>query len=174
MSALPGKHRDERRGIGSGVGWGRAMINTSLGLSLLLAPAALADGYLASRVPEPTSPPTWAEPGEPIPLEGTGWTPVVAALANAEARVRRAWHNVVTAKKILTRAKTRRYPRGEPFIEVRERVVSLEAERKAAETEFVTLVEQSRRDGMPAGTLSPFMDFADEIDRDRARRAAAP
>ena len=154
--------------------WGPATIVASLGLSLMLAHVALADGYLASRVPEPTSPPSWAEPGEPIPLEGTGWTPVVAALANAEARVRRAWHNVVTAEKILIRAKTRRYPRGEPFIEIRDRVVSLEAERKAAEANFLTLVEQSRRDGMPAGTLSPFMDFADEIDRDRAQRGSAP
>jgi hypothetical protein len=38
----------------------------------------------------------------------------------------------------------------------------------------VTLVEQTRRDGMPAGTLSSFMDFSDEIRRDRAKRAANP
>lgn len=173
MPALPGEPGKERPlTTKGGACLGRPMIRVAMGLSLLIAHSALADGYLASRVPEPTSPPSWAEPGEPIPLEGTGWTPVVAALANGEARVRRAWHNVVTAEKILTRAKTRRYPRGEPLIEVRERVVSLKAERKTAETEFVALVERSRRDGMPAGTLSPFMDFADEIER--ARRAAAP
>jgi hypothetical protein len=68
----------------------------------------------------------------------------------------------------------RRYPRGEPFFEIRDRVTFLEAERDAAEVEFVALVERTRRDGMPAGTLSPFMDFSDEVRRDRASRSANP
>jgi hypothetical protein len=131
-----------------------------------------ADGYLGSQIPKPVPPPTWIEPGEPIPVEGTGWTPVVAALENAQARVRRSWHNVATAQSLLTHARIRRYPRGEPFFEIRDRVIFLEAERESAENEFVALVEQSRRDGMPAGTLSSFWDFADEIRRDRASREA--
>jgi hypothetical protein len=140
----------------------------------LLAAGAVGDGFLGSRVPPPAPPLVWEEPGEPIPVEGTGWTPVVAELENAEARIRRAWHNVATAQVLLTHARVRRYPRGEPFFEIRDRVTFLEAERDAAEVEFVALVERTRRDGMPAGTLSPFMDFSDEVRRDRASRSANP
>ena len=141
---------------------------------VLLASFAYADPYLGSRIPKPMPPPTWMEPGEPIPIEGSGWTPVIARLENGKARVQRAWHNVATAQLLLTHARIRRYPRGEPLFEIRDRVIFLEAERDSAENEFVTLVEQTRRDGMPAGTLSSFMDFSDEIRRDRAKRAATP
>ena len=139
---------------------------------VLFAGNVVADGYLDSPFPKPVAPPTWIEPGEPIPIEGTGWTPVVAALENAEARVRRSWHNAATAQELLTHAKIRRYPRGEPFFEIRDRVIFLEAERESAENEFIALVERSRREGMPAGTLSPFWDFSGEIRRDRAQREA--
>ena len=99
---------------------------------------------------------------------------VIAELENAEARIRRAWHNVATAQVLLTHARVRRYPRGEPFFEIRDRVTFLEAERDTAEDEFLALVERTRRGGMPAGTLSTFMDFSDEIRRDRASRNAKP
>ena len=137
-----------------------------------LAGSVSADGYLDSPFPKPVPSPTWMEPGEPIPIEGAGWTPVVAALENAEARVRRSWHNAATAQLLLTHARIRRYPRGEPFFEIRDRVIFLEAERESAENEFIALVERSRREGMPAGTLSSFWDFSDELGRDRARREA--
>ena len=143
-----------------------------MGLALLGAEARTG-GFLGSRVPEPTAPPTWEEPGELIPVEGTGWTPVVAMLENSEARVRRAWHNLATAQLLLTHARIRRYPRGEPFFEIRDRVVFLENERNSAEAQFLELTERTRREGMPAGTLSPFMDFSDEIERDRKTRAAS-
>ena len=156
----------------------RVGLLTALGIGALmaagLAGGASADGYLGSRIPEPNPPLYWEEPGEPIPVEGTGWTPVIAELENAEARIRRAWHNVATAQVLLTHARVRRYPRGEPFFEIRDRVTFLEAERDTAEDEFLTLVERTRRGGMPAGTLSPFMDFSDEIRRDRASRNAKP
>jgi hypothetical protein len=35
-------------------------------------------------------------------------------------------------------------------------------------------VEQARREGMPAGTLSSFMDFSGQILRDRAERTPSP
>ncbi|HIF97549.1 MAG TPA: hypothetical protein EYQ54_11075 [Myxococcales bacterium] len=142
------------------------------GVIVFAAWGVSADSYLGSQIPKPVPPPTWIEPGEPIPVEGAGWTPVVATLENAQARVRRSWHNVATAQWLLTRAKIRHYPRGEPFFEIRDRVIFLEAERESAENEFVALVEQSRRDGIPAGTLSSFWDFSDEIRRDRATRKA--
>ena len=132
-----------------------------------------ADPFLGSRVPAPQPNPTWMEPGEPIPVEGTGWTPVVALLENSEARVRRSWHNLATAQVLLTHARVRGFPRGEPFFKIRDRVIFLESERTAAETEFLELVERTRREGMPAGTLSSFLDFSDEIERDRKLRAAA-
>lgn len=156
----------------------RVGLLAALGICALMAAGlvggASADGYLGSRVPEPSPPLYWEEPGEPIPVEGTGWTPVIAELENAEARIRRAWHNVATAQVLLTHARVRRYPRGEPFFEIRDRVTFLEAERDTAEDEFLALVERTRRGGMPAGTLSPFMDFSDEIRRDRASRNAKP
>jgi len=97
----------------------RNRLLAGLGLSALstalLAAGAVGDGFLGSRVPPPAPPLVWEEPGEPIPVEGTGWTPVVAELENAEARIRRAWHNVATAQVLLTHARVRRYPRGEPF-----------------------------------------------------------
>ena len=134
---------------------------------------ALANPFLGSRYPAPQPNPSWSEPGEPIPVEGTGWTPVLAKLENSEARVRRAWHNLATAQVLLTHARVRRYPRGEPFFKIRDRVIFLEAERTSSETQFLELVQQSRRAGMPAGTLSTFMDFSDEIERDRKQRASA-
>ncbi len=156
----------------------RVRLMTAMGIGALVAASvaagASADGYLGSRVPEPTPPLYWEEPGEPIPVEGTGWTPVIAELENAEARIRRAWHNVATAQVLLTHARVRRYPRGEPFFEIRDRVTFLEAERDTTEAEFLALVERTRRGGMPAGTLSPFMDFSDEIRRNRASRDAKP
>jgi hypothetical protein len=148
--------------------WAIACLTLALGF----ARSASADGYLPSRVPEPGTPPSWAEAGEPIPVEGTGWTPAIAELENAEAGVRRAWHNVETAQFLLTHAKIRRYPRGEPFLEIRDRVIFLEAERDKAELEFMALVERTRRGGMPAGTLSTFLDFSDEVRRERALRSA--
>ena len=150
----------------------RAAVVACFALALAAAESVSADGYLPSRVPEPGPTPSWAEPGEPIPVEGTGWTPAIAQLENAEARVRRAWHNVETAQYLLTQAKIRRYPRGEPFLEIRDRVTFLEAERDKAELEFMTLVEHTRRGGMPAGTLSTFLDFSDEIRRERSSRKA--
>ncbi len=139
-----------------------------------LAGSVYADPYLGSRIPKPPPPPTWMEPGEQIPIEGPGWTPVVALLENGEARVRRAWHNVATAQQLLTKARIRRYPRGEPLFAIRDRVIFLEAERGSAEKEFIMLVEQARRGGMPAGTLSSFMDFSGQILRDRAGRTPSP
>jgi len=141
-------------------------------LALGLAGIASADGYLPSRVPEPGTPPSWAEPGEPIPIEGTGWTPAIAELENAEARVRRAWHNVQTAQYLFAQANIRRYPRGEPFLEMRDRVTFMENERNEAEVEFMALVERIRRAGMPAGTLSTFLNFSEEIVRERNLRKA--
>ena len=134
---------------------------------------ALANPFLGSRYPAPQPNPTWIEPGEPIPVEGVGWTPVRIKLENSEARVRRSWHNLATAQILLTHARVRRYPRGEPFFKIRDRVIFLESERTASETQFLELVQQARRGGMPAGTLSPFMDFSAEIERDRKLRASA-
>ena len=77
---------------------------------------------------------------------------------------------MATAQQLLTKARIRRYPRGEPLFEIRDRVIFLEAERESAESEFLILAEQARREGMPAGTLSSFMEFSDQILRDRAGR----
>ena len=136
--------------------------------ALLVAPAAHAGGYLESGKPASSSRPTWAVPGERVPVEGEGEDARLAQLENARMRVQEAQQNQATAEWTYTRARTRRYPRGDALQEIINRVVEMNRERAEAETEFVALVEQARQAGVPAGPLSPYMDLADEIRRNPA------
>lgn len=138
-------------------------------LGTVLAVPALAGGFLDESTPKEPEKPTWAVPAKRLPVEGEGVDAAEARLKNAEMRLREAEQNADTAEWAYTRARTRRYPRGEALQEIEDRVTKTKEELAAARQEFVELVETSRREGMPAGTLMPYMDIADEIRRKQSQ-----
>lgn len=140
-------------------------------LGLVLAAPGFAGGFLDTSEPSDPEQPTWAAPAKRLPVEGEGADAAEAKLKNAEMRVREAQQNAATAEWAYTRARTRRYPRGEALEEIRTRMAEMNDELATAEREFVDLVEEARRAGVPAGTLMPYMDLADEIRRNQALRA---
>jgi hypothetical protein len=143
-------------------------------LGLALAAPGFAGGFLDTSEPKDPEQPTWAAPAKRLPVEGEGADAAEAKLKNAEMRVREAQQNAATAEWAYTRARTRRYPRGEALEEIRTRLAEMNDELVTAEREFVDIVEEARRAGVPAGTLMPYMDLADEIRRDQALRANPP
>lgn len=129
----------------------------------LLAPAALAGGFLDNSQPNQPSKPSWAAPAKRMPVEGEGTAAMEAQLENAEARLREAIQNAATAEYQYTRARTRRYPRGDALQEIKNRVAEMNKERNDAERDFIATVDEARAGGVPAGTLMHYMDLADEI-----------
>jgi len=136
-----------------------------LATALLVASPAIAGGFLDNSAPEETEKPTWAVPAKRLPVEGEGVDAMEARLQNAEMRLQEARQNAAAAEWAYTRARTRRYPRGEALQEIENRMAEMNAELESARSEFVALVEEARRAGVPAGTLMPYMDLADEIRR---------
>lgn len=143
-----------------------------VGLGLALGGPALADGYLDNDTPKEPTKPEWAVPAKRLPVEGEGVDASEAKLKNAEMRLREAQQNATTAEWAYTRARTRRYPRGDALMEIQQRAADMKKELADAEREFMDTVEAARRDGVPAGTLMPYMDIADQIRRDQAARQA--
>ena len=84
-------------------------------------------------------------------------------LEKARARVRSAQSNEKITERNYTRARTRRYPRGEALLALRGEREAARAERREAERNFSTVLEQARRAAVPMGVLSPYMDFEDEM-----------
>jgi len=138
-------------------------------IALGLAAPVHAGGYLDNSAPQTNEKPTWAVPAKRMAVEGDDADAMAAELHNAELRVREAQQNEETARWTYTRARTRNYPRGEALIEVRTRLTEMEKERVDAEKSFLALVERARGAGVPIGTLSPYMDLADQIQSNPAR-----
>jgi len=149
-----------------------ARMLASVGLGLVLATPALAGGFLDDDAPKETARPEWATPAERVPVEGEGADAAEAQLKNAEMRLREAQQNAATAEWAYTRARTRRYPRGEALQEIETRMADMKKELAEAEREFMNTVEAARREGVPAGTLMPYMDLADQLRREQAARPA--
>ena len=141
----------------------RALLLATVALSL--ASGAMADGFLDNSTPDEPRKPTWAVPAKRMPVEGTGGSAAEAELRNAKMRLLEARQNADTAMWSYTRARTRRYPRGEALVKIRNRLAEMNNELTAAENDFVAFVEKARQSGVPAGTLLPYMDIADEIRR---------
>lgn len=148
-------------------------ISMAVLLGLAVATPALAGGLLRSGKTETESEkPTWAVPAKRQPVEGEGTDALQARLSNAEMRVKEAMQNAAAADYQYTRARTRRYPRGEALQEIKDRVGKMQSELTEAENDFMGLVEEARREGMPMGTLMPYMDFSDQIRKNQSARAA--
>jgi hypothetical protein len=150
------------------------------GLSLMAGGAALAGGFQTTRTPEQTTPPkqktpprTYAAPAARMPVEGDEDQMMAAELGNSEMRVKEAMQNVEAAQANLSRARTRRYPRGAALEEIRTHLSDSERERDTAQNDFLKLVETARQAGMPAGTMMRYMDLADRVRQDQQARAAA-
>lgn len=139
------------------------------GIALGLAAPVQAGGYLDNSEPKTSDKPTWAVPAKRMPVEGDDTDAMMAELHNAELRVREAQQNEETARWTYTRARTRNYPRGEALVEVRTRLTEMEKERAEAEKSFVDLVERARTAGVPFGTLSSYMDLAEQIQSNPAK-----
>jgi hypothetical protein len=135
----------------------------------LVAPAAWAGGYLKPGTSgETKQAPTWAAPAARMPVEGEEGEAIAAELHNAEQRVLEALQNAETADYQLTRARTRNYPRGEGLQTLKVQDQDARRERNAAANDFSALVERARREGVPMGTLSRYMDLDDRLKRERA------
>jgi hypothetical protein len=150
------------------------------GLSLMAGGAALAGGFQSNRSPgesttstQKTPPPAYAAPAARMPVEGDEDQMMAAELANAEMRVKEAMQNVEAAQANLTRARTRRYPRGAALEEIRTNLSDSQRERDTAQNDFLKLVEKARQAGMPAGTMMRYMDLADRVRQDQQARATA-
>jgi uncharacterized protein YqfA (UPF0365 family) len=101
--------------------------------------------------------------------EHTAWE---AKLYNAKLRVVESNQNYDAARYHLTRARTRRYPRGEALEAMQAQVQDLRRERADSEADFSTTLQEARRAGVPAGILMDYMDVEDEIRRLQINRKA--
>jgi hypothetical protein len=151
----------------------RTAIRTSIlcAIALGLASPVHAGGYLDNSAPKTSEKPTWAVPAKRMAVEGDDADAMTAELHNAELRVREAQQNEETATWAYTRARTRNYPRGDALEEIRTRMTEMEKERVDAEKSFLDLVDRARGAGVPVGTLSAYMDLADQIRSNPARNA---
>ena len=86
---------------------------------------------------------------------------VVVGRARVGARVQQ---NAAAANFNLTRARTRRYPRGEALKDLKERQAAWQREQREAETDFLRVLGEARRRGVGSGRLLPFDEIADEIE----------
>ncbi len=132
-------------------------------VALVLASAVQAGGYLDESEPSTAEKPTWAVPAKRMAVEGDDASALVAELHNAKLRVTEAQQNETTAKWNYSRARNRNYPRGEEFVEIRTRYADSTKEREEAEQSFLELVDRAHQAGVAAGTLSPYVDLAEEI-----------
>jgi hypothetical protein len=159
---------------GLGHGHGPILLAILATAFMLVAPAALAGGFLEAGGGNEKSneAPTWAVPAARKPVEGEGTEALAAELHNAELRVQEALQNAETAAYQLKRARTRSYPRGQALEDLKRQDQETRRERTAAANEFSALVERARRAGVPMGTLSRYMDLDDRIQKERAASGA--
>ncbi|MCH2186487.1 hypothetical protein MK280_11520 [Myxococcota bacterium] len=131
---------------------------------------AFAGGFLSPGSSASERRPTWAAPAKRLEVSGLSEDEaLLARLENARMRLLEAEQNAVTANFNLTRARTRRYPRGEGLRELQERQATWEREQREAEVDFLRLLDEARRQGVGSGRLLPFEEIADEIESGRRR-----
>ena len=90
-----------------------------------------------------------------------------AKLDDAQRRVTNAQSNERIANQNYSRARSRRYPRGEALQEIKQQQVQTRLEREEAEQDFSVVLEQARRAEVPTGILAPYMDFEDQMQESR-------
>lgn len=121
------------------------MRRTLLGLALVLSFAA-----------------AWPAAGDPAEPREDASEPVAAAwearLAEAQAKLTTARERVATSERALTRARHRRYPRGEAFDDLVAAAADARKTLADAEAELPELLEQARSAGVEPGALRRFED----------------
>jgi hypothetical protein len=142
------------------------------GLLTLVVSTVSAGGFLSPGRQETESigKPTWAVPAARKPVEGEaeGTEAIEAELFNAELRITEAMQNAETAAYQYKRARTRNYPRGDALQALKVQAQETSGERSAAADEFSDIVERARRDGVPMGTLTHYLDLDERLDGERA------
>jgi septal ring factor EnvC (AmiA/AmiB activator) len=80
----------------------------------------------------------------------------VVRLDEAQEKLARTRSRLAADEAALTRARHRRYPRGEALDALKARVAKGRTDLEAAETELPALLEEARRAGVPPGALRRF------------------
>jgi hypothetical protein len=136
-----------------------------LGSFSIPASLAMAGGFLSPRSSASEERPTWAVPAKRLEVSGLSEEEApLARLENARMRLLEAEQNAAAANFNLTRARTRRYPRGEALRALQERQAAWQLEQREAETDFLRVLGEARRQGVGSGRLLPFDEIADEIE----------
>lgn len=141
-------------------------------LCLWAAGPTLAEGLLEpakADVAAGSTAPTMSEPSSPT---GHSVESLMARLTAAEERLDQARAHQGATLKSLRMARKRNYPRGPALQHLRLEASRSEVERDAAEQAFLSDVEQARREGLPAGLLSSFLDRAEQIQSSRDARVS--
>jgi Spy/CpxP family protein refolding chaperone len=101
-----------------------------------------------------------ADPAKPDAAPGPSNEKAAAAwqerLAEAQARITKARDGVANSERALTRARHRKYPRGEALDDLVAAAEQARTELAAAEAELPELVEQARAAGVEPGVLRRF------------------
>ncbi|MDG2049395.1 MAG: hypothetical protein P8M78_04460 [Myxococcota bacterium] len=133
--------------------------------------SAGASGFLAPRSSASEESPAWAAPAKRLDVAGLSEEEAsLARLENARMRLLEAEQNAAAATFNLTRARTRRYPRGEGLTALKQRQAEWQLEQREAEKDFARFLDQARREGVGAGRLLPFDELAEEIESRNVRR----
>ncbi len=136
---------------------------------LLLAAPVLAGGFLDNSTPSNQKQrPEYAPPAALKEVEGEGVDAWKAKLENAVTILREARQNSNTADYNLTRARTRRYPRGEGLQELRDLQARFAKELVEARAALDETIEEARRAGVPSGILADYWDIQEQIEAERA------
>ena len=106
--------------VAKGAGSGFVLVLVAaFGMAVGLAQAG---GFLQPRTSAAEERPQWAVPEKRLEVTGSDEQATLARLENARMRLLEAQQNAQTANFLLTRARTRRYPRGEALRQIQDQV----------------------------------------------------
>jgi len=140
------------------------LILACIGTVAMTAGLAQAGGFLQPQTSASEQRPQWAVPEKRMEVTGVDEQASLARLENARMRLLEARQNAQTASFLLTRARTRRYPRGEALRQIQDQVAQWNQEEQEAQTAFRSLLGQARRQGIGPGLLRPFTELAEQIE----------
>ena len=153
--------------VAKGAGSGFVLVLVAaFGMAVGLAQAG---GFLQPRTSAAEERPQWAVPEKRLEVTGSDEQATLARLENARMRLLEAQQNAQTANFLLTRARTRRYPRGEALRQIQDQVAQWNQESQEAQAAFRSLLGQARRQGIGPGSLRPFTELAEQMERSPER-----
>lgn len=145
-------------------GAGSSFVLVLIAVFGLVSGLAQAGGFLQPQTSAAEQRPQWAVPEKRLEVTGGDEQATLARLENARMRLLEAQQNAQTANFLLTRARTRRYPRGEALRQIQDQVAQWNQESQEAQAAFRSLLGQARRQGIGPGPLRPFTELAEQIE----------